>query len=179
MDLIVASPKKGPAKPNNSPKGSFQENTSDINVRRAKDRAMNASRTLTMKVAGINIYDRAKMLANVRKGLSVNVVNILEVELDATQRDVIRVLSISPTTFKRRKAEGRLHTDESDRAIRYAQLKETALALMQGNNEAAIQWIHTPLEILGGETPLEHASTELGAKDVDNLIGRLRHGVIS
>ena len=63
--------------------------------------------------------------------------------------------------------------------IRLARLKDLALTLMNGDDAAAISWLRTPLEILGGETPLEHASTEMGARDVEDLIGRLRHGVFS
>ena len=32
---------------------------------------------------------------------------------------------------------------------------------------------------LDRETPLERASTETGARDVELLIGRLRHGIFS
>ena len=35
----------------------------------------------------------------------------------------------------------------------------------------------TPHDLLDRETPLERASTETGARDVELLVGRLRHGV--
>ncbi|MCU7862225.1 MAG: DUF2384 domain-containing protein, partial [Candidatus Thiodiazotropha sp. (ex Lucinoma kastoroae)] len=96
-----------------------------------------------------------------------------------SQKDIAQVLSIPSSTLQRRKKTGHLQTDESDRVVRLAHLKDAALALMQGDDNAAVAWLHTPLDVLGGESPLEHASTELGARDVEDLIGRLRHGVFS
>lgn len=63
--------------------------------------------------------------------------------------------------------------------VRLAQLKDAASALMRGDEELALSWLHSPLDVLGGKSPLEHATTELGARDVENLIGRLRNGVFS
>jgi len=58
-------------------------------------------------------------------------------------------------------------------------IQKLALALMMGDHEAAAKWLQTPLAILNNQSPLEHASTEQGAKDVKVLINRLRHGVFS
>jgi putative toxin-antitoxin system antitoxin component (TIGR02293 family) len=99
--------------------------------------------------------------------------------LHTSQKEIAQVLSIPPSTLQRRKKSGQLQTDESDRVVRLASLKDATVAMMQGDDEAAVAWLRTPLDILGGESPLEHASTELGARDVEDLIGRLRHGVFS
>jgi len=32
---------------------------------------------------------------------------------------------------------------------------------------------------LGGETPLEYAETEVGAREVEDLLGRIEYGVYS
>jgi putative toxin-antitoxin system antitoxin component (TIGR02293 family) len=43
----------------------------------------------------------------------------------------------------------------------------------------AISWLAAPKKALGHETPLAYSRTELGAREVENLIGRLEHGVFS
>ena len=35
------------------------------------------------------------------------------------------------------------------------------------------------MDIFGGETPMQHAKTEKGAREVEDLIGRIRNGVFS
>ena len=72
-----------------------------------------------------------------------------------------------------------MRPQESDRLVRFALLKDAALEMMHGNGAATRQWLRTPLEVLGGETPLEHADTELGARDVEDLIRRTQHGIFS
>ncbi|MEH6628759.1 MAG: MbcA/ParS/Xre antitoxin family protein [Motiliproteus sp.] len=70
-----------------------------------------------------------------------------------------------------------IHSQE--RLARIDRIKDAAIELMQGNGEAAVKWLHTPQELLGNETPIEHASTEMGARDVEDLINRIRNGVFS
>ncbi len=41
----------------------------------------------------------------------------------------------------------------------------------------AIRWLKRPNRALGGIAPIAALDTELGAREVENLIGRLEHGV--
>ena len=50
---------------------------------------------------------------------------------------------------------------------------------MAGDPIAAQRWLTTRHPALGDETPLRRASTETGGREVEDLIGRLRHGVFS
>ena len=119
------------------------------------------------------------MQSSIKKGLKFATIARLGKALDISQKEVAQLLSITPSTLNRRKKEGQLHPDESDRVVRFARLKDAALTLMRDDDQAAVAWLQTPLDILGGESPLDYATTELGARDVEDLIGRLRHGVFS
>ena len=134
---------------------------------------------LTRSVTGVRSGNRAKILVKIKSGLAFSSVEKLERALHANRKEMASVLSIPISTLTRRKKEGRLQTDESGRVVRLAQLKDAAVAMMQGDDEAAISWLRTPLDILCGESPLQHAGTELGARDVEDLIGRIRYGVFS
>jgi len=89
------------------------------------------------------------------------------------------VLQIPARTLNRRREEGRLHADESDRLLRVARLFARALELCEGDESGARTWLTSPADGLGGATPLEYASTEVGALEVDALIGRIEHGIPS
>jgi putative toxin-antitoxin system antitoxin component (TIGR02293 family) len=99
--------------------------------------------------------------------------------LALSQTDTLTLLQIAPATLKRRREAGALQTAESDRVLRFARLLELATALMGGNENAARTWLKTPAPSLGDDTPLQRATTEFGAREVEDLIGRLRHGVFT
>ena len=67
-------------------------------------------------------------------------------------------------------------TDERQKDIARAHL--LADHLMEVEDRAAAQaWFNSPQLALGGKTPLDYADTELGAREVENLLNRIGHGV--
>ena len=93
--------------------------------------------------------------------------------------DVARVTGIPLRTMARRKDAGKLKPVESERLLRLTFLFEQAMDLFEGDAESARIWLESPNAGLDGETPLRLAETEIGAREVENLIGRLEHGVFS
>ena len=88
------------------------------------------------------------------------------------------MLGISKATFHRRKATGKLDVAESDRVVRFARLLGLAASVME-SIDAGRRWIRSPQVGLGGAIPLEYAETEVGAREVENLLGRIEYGVYS
>ena len=117
------------------------------------------------------------VLEMVRSGLPVSMFDDLAGAVGGSQKELAAVIGIPATTLARRKRSGMLTPSESDRLVRIARLEAMAAAMMRGNAGAAGRWLRTPHDLLDRETPLERASTETGARDVELLIGRLRHGV--
>lgn len=72
-----------------------------------------------------------------------------------------------------------MQDDGFDSAVQLARLRAAAIEMMAGNELAAIDWLSEPKEVLGGKSPLEHASTADGAREVEDFISRIRHGVFS
>ena len=123
--------------------------------------------------------DNPRALKMVRDGLPFSTMESLVGVLGVPQREVASVIGIPATTLSRRKRSGRLTQLESDRLMRIARLVEMAHRMMQGDGAAARRWLIAPHEVLGGASPLAHASTEIGGREVEQLIGRLRHGTFS
>ena len=115
----------------------------------------------------------------VRDGLPFSTLEGLVGVLGVSQGEVASIIGIPATTLSRRKRNGKLTQLESDRLMRIARLVEMAHRMMQGDGAAARRWLTAPHEILGGASPLAHASTEVGGREVEQLIGRLRHGTFS
>jgi putative toxin-antitoxin system antitoxin component (TIGR02293 family) len=95
------------------------------------------------------------------------------------QEAVTRVMQTPKRTLARRKAQGRLRPDESERLLRLSIVFEQAVDLFDGNAEAARRWLSLPSRALGGVSPLRMAETEVGSREVENLIGRLKFGVVT
>ncbi len=58
-------------------------------------------------------------------------------------------------------------------------LRDQAIQLFDGNAAAAEHWLNTSNHALGGQAPVDMALTTGGAIEVENLIGRLEHGIFS
>ena len=54
-----------------------------------------------------------------------------------------------------------------------------ALSLYDGDQSGAIAWLEMPIATLGNQRPRDLAQTERGAREVENLIGRIEHGIVS
>lgn len=93
--------------------------------------------------------------------------------------DALVLVNIPSRTLTRRKREGRFHEDESDRLVRASRLFGRALSLFEGNRDAAKHWLSAPQRALGGAVPFVLARTEVGALEVERLMGRLEHGVFA
>jgi putative toxin-antitoxin system antitoxin component (TIGR02293 family) len=118
------------------------------------------------------------MIRRIQKGLPFSDLKALQDSIDMPFEQLAAKLAISRSTLQRRKANGRLSPDESDKVIRFARLLEHATDVF-GDIDKARAWLKHPQYGLGGAVPLEYAETEIGAREVDNLLGRIDYGVYS
>src|SRR5206468_4426907 len=102
----------------------------------------------------------------------------LQAKLEVPMEKLVPMLGISKATLHRRKALGKLDPAESDRVVRFARLMGKAVEVME-SEENARKWLASPQAGLGGAVPLEYAETELGAREVEDLLGRIEYGVYS
>jgi putative toxin-antitoxin system antitoxin component (TIGR02293 family) len=89
------------------------------------------------------------------------------------------VLRIPRRTLARRREQGRLSWEESERLHRLSELFQRTLEVFRGNEPESRNWLTRPCRALGDVAPLDMASTETGAREVERVLGRLQHGVFS
>jgi putative toxin-antitoxin system antitoxin component (TIGR02293 family) len=130
----------------------------------------------TLRIVG---GDAIEISRQIHAGFSFSSLARLQKAMGLPWERISHFVGIAPRTLTRREAEGKLRADESDRVLRAASIFEMTLDLFEGNISAARQWLLARQAGLGGEVPLEFASTEVGAREVENLIGRLEHGVFT
>ena len=120
----------------------------------------------------------AKLIQAIEKGLPVSELEALQASLEIPLEVLAQRLGISRATLHRRKTSGRLAPDESDRVVRFARLMGKAMGIFTTEADARL-WLTSPQVGLGGAVPLEYATTEVGAREVENLLGRIEYGVYS
>jgi putative toxin-antitoxin system antitoxin component (TIGR02293 family) len=85
---------------------------------------------------------------------------------------------MTTSTLARRKRSERLSSAESERLYRIAFIIARAVHVL-GSLEDARRWLDTGKRALGGTTPLAFAKTEPGAREVEDLLGRIEYGIPS
>ena len=128
---------------------------------------------------GIGAATTAQLVEGVRAGLPYRAVDHFRRATGLSLQAISELVRIPSRTMSRRKAAGKLRPDESERLLRFATIFENAIELFDGDKAAATRWLRAPQRALGGQPPLEFAKTEVGAREVEDLIGRLEHGVFT
>jgi putative toxin-antitoxin system antitoxin component (TIGR02293 family) len=127
---------------------------------------------------GIKAQNTTGLITQIRKGLSVKTFDRLKKNLGLTDKDLAGILGIPISTLARRKKGKRFPFTESERIFRVARLFDRAIIVFD-DEKSARAWLKTPAWALGDISPLEYAGTELGAQEVENLLGRIEDGVFA
>lgn len=114
----------------------------------------------------------------IREGFRPAVVEELMRAAGLTLKELAGALDLSPRSLQRRRAGGRLARYESDRLYRLARIVAVANEYL-GDRERALRWLKRPNRALGGIAPVAAIDTELGARQVENILGRIAYGGIS
>ena len=124
-------------------------------------------------------FNPSQLVEVLQVGLPLTELADLQASLAVSADKLAPMLGISKATFHRRKGAGsKLKPAVSDRVVRFARLLGKAVKVF-GDIEDAKQWLNAPQFGLGGAVPLDYAKTELGAREVENLLGRIEYGVYS
>ncbi|MGH7324668.1 MAG: type II RES/Xre toxin-antitoxin system antitoxin [Candidatus Rokuibacteriota bacterium] len=113
-----------------------------------------------------------------RSGLPYAALEAITERFDIPHEDLVRVLHLPPRTLARRKKARKLSGAESDRLLRLARIAARAEEVF-GKRQKAAAWLQKPNRALGGATPLDLLDTDLGALEVERILGRIEHGVYS
>lgn len=135
-------------------------------------------KTAALKTPSARAKHPTELIRQIQKGLRFSELETLQNSLHLPFEQLAAKLAISRSTLQRRKAAGRLSPDESDKVMRYSRLVRQAADLF-GDIQKARAWLKHPQYGLGGAVPLDYARTETGAREVENLLGRIKYGVYS
>lgn len=118
------------------------------------------------------------LIEAIESGLPISEFVKIRDYLGLSDKDLAIYIRIPKSTLAMRKKRGRLSFEESERLYRIQRLFLKALDVF-GDAEHAKKWLKEKAYGLGDVSPLEFAKTEVGAREVENLLGRIEHGVFS
>jgi putative toxin-antitoxin system antitoxin component (TIGR02293 family) len=130
------------------------------------------------KVLKRAIAERREMREVVRSGLPFGALEALVHTIGIPTAAITKALGLAPRTLARRKDKRAFSPVESDRLYRLARVACLAIQVL-GSQEKAKEWLARPNRALGGETPLSLLDTDIGAHQVEAVLGRIEHGVFS
>jgi len=144
---------------------------------------MTAAATIFETLGGQNVLRGGRpglteLGERVRGGLPYAALEAVMRQLGLNREQVAEALHLPERTLARRKKERRLHPDESDRLFRLARIAAQTAEVL-GSTDKAARWLRQPNRALGGRVPLALLDTDAGTREVEEVLGRIEHGVVS
>ena len=142
---------------------------------------VNELNTVVAKLGGPHAFGKTfssdrDLLEAIREGFPPAVVPELMRASGLTLKELAAALDLSPRSLQRRR-RGRLAAYESDRLYRLARIVALAGECL-GDPARAMRWLKRSNRALGGLAPLAAIDTEPGARQVENILGRIAYGGI-
>jgi putative toxin-antitoxin system antitoxin component (TIGR02293 family) len=131
------------------------------------------------KVFGRALGSELELAQEVARGFPVGSLDAVLRTLQSeaiSQSAIYAVVGTARTLQRKRQQNGRLSHDESDRLARLARLAVRAGEAL-GSAEKAQRWLGKPNRALNGMRPLDLLSSDTGAVLVEDVLGRVEHGV--
>ncbi len=113
----------------------------------------------------------------INQGLPYRSLESVRERLRLSAPDTASVLHMPARTLARRRQSRRLEPDESDRLYRIARVAGQAVSVF-GDENKATTWLQRPNRALNGELPIRLLDTDVGARQVEDILGRIEHGIV-
>ena len=113
-----------------------------------------------------------------RKGLLRAEVDQAAAIVGLTDKEMAPILNMSERNLHRLKADDRLARDSSERLLLLTNLLHHGLDVFDGEAETLTNWLRNPIRELNSQSPLHLLDTTTGFGLVDDVLGRIEHGIV-
>jgi putative toxin-antitoxin system antitoxin component (TIGR02293 family) len=128
------------------------------------------------RVLGRKVRSELELEKCARRGFPVGVIGALLARSILHPDELHDMVIPRRTLSHRNRKHERLSRDESNRVSRVARIFAAAVDTL-GDEEKARRWLRKPMQRFDGRNPLEMLETDLGASQVEALLGRISHGL--
>ncbi len=127
---------------------------------------------------GRTVPTSTELRERIKRGLPYRSLESVRERLRLSVPEAASVLHMPLRTLARRRQTRKLGGDESDRLYRIARVAAQAFAVFGAEDKAAT-WLRRPNRALNGELPIDLLDTDVGARQIEDILGRIEHGVVS
>lgn len=127
---------------------------------------------ISSKINPLQLIDRS------RKGLDSTEADRIAGLLGVTDKEMARLLNQSVATFHRRAKSGRLDAATSERLLMLGRLAGHGEVVFQDSGKFT-RWLRRPLRLLADREPLDLMDSPTGVLLIEDILGRIEHGVFS
>lgn len=103
--------------------------------------------------------------------------NQLAHQLGVTLKKLAPLLQLSESTLHRLRRQTTLEGPTAERVELLTAIIQRGLRVYGGDEQALRDWLSYPLGELDGRTPLQTLTTIAGFTQVDDVLGRIEHGI--
>src|SRR5258708_35441363 len=101
------------------------------------------------RTLGLKAENSGELIRQVGRGFAFHLLAAFESRAGISQAEIAALLGIPPRTLARRKASGRLTSDESEKLLRLSSVFEQAVELFVGDEVGAHRWLTNCEKALG------------------------------
>lgn len=95
-----------------------------------------------------------------------------------TDIELARILNMSVRNLHRLKADDKLARDASERLLLLTNLLRHGLDVFDEDAQTLAEWLRSPIRELNTQSPLSLLDTTTGFGLVDDVLGRIEHGIV-
>ena len=132
------------------------------------------------RALGTAIHNQLELADLITGGLPRKAAQAVRLRLALTAQQFAQSLGVSPKTLQRqaKAAIERLNPAQGDRLYRLARIVALAEQVFEDPGRAH-RWLQQPQRGLSNRHPFDLLQSEAGAREVEDLLGRIEYGVLS
>lgn len=119
-----------------------------------------------------------RVIRHAREGIKIGYLLELTDLIGLTQMEICKILHISLRTLQRYEPDYVLDSDASSKVIQLGMLHRRGLDVF-GDTKDFNYWLKAPISSLEGKAPLDYLDTPFGFQLINQILGRIEHGIFA
>ena len=124
------------------------------------------------------VYTPYTVIDKARQGVLRSEADLVAGMVRLTDLEMARMLNMSDRNLHRIKPDERLSRDASERLLLLTNLLRHGLDVFDDDAETLADWLRSPIRELNSQSPLHLLDTTTGFGLVDDVLGRIEHGIV-
>lgn len=131
----------------------------------------------TSSFSGV-MYPPYELIDQSRQGVLRTKVDQIAGLAKLTDLEMAPILNMSVRNLHRLKLDDKLGRDASERLLLLSNLLGHGLAVFDKDADTLAEWLRAPIRELNSQSPLHLLDTTTGFGLVDDVLGRIEHGIV-